>query len=199
MKERPMLFNSEMVKAVLDGRKIQTRRLIKPQLRELPNGFVTPLPYHVPRSKKEHTEYCPLGQVGDRLYIRETCCIAPKNFATPDDSCIPDKDGDLRIVSYKADGHSEEAMRDYNLKWTPSIHMPKWASRITLEITNIRVERIQDINEADAEGEGIQFLRDIPDADETLTARELFWCLWDSIYKNWDNNPWVWVVEFKVI
>ena len=81
----------------------------------------------------------------------------------------------------------------------PSIHMPRWASRILLEITAVRVERLQDISEEQAEAEGVNFLRYVPDADETLTAAQLFECLWSSINgdESWSANPWVWVVEFK--
>lgn len=88
-------------------------------------------------------------------------------------------------------------------KAVPSIHMPRRASRITLEVTGVRIERLQGISAADAEAEGIDFLRRVPDADETLTPQQLFMCLWDSINKargfGWDANPWVWVVEFKRI
>jgi hypothetical protein len=92
---------------------------------------------------------------------------------------------------------------DETLVWTPSIHMPRWASRVTLEVTGVRVERLQDCSDADAEAEGIDFLRHVPDADETLTPRELYMCLWDGLKPAagaaWADNPWVWVVEFKRI
>jgi len=100
--------------------------------------------------------------------------------------------------------YREEMLNDRGFtdcKWKPSIHMPRWASRITLEVTGVRVERVQAITEADAEAEGIAFMRDIPDADETLTAKVLFEILWESINAKrgygWDVNPWVWVVEFR--
>ena len=85
--------------------------------------------------------------------------------------------------------------------WKPSIHMPRVACRILLEITSVRVERLQDINDAQAEAEGIDFLRAAPDLDETLTAAQLFDCLWSSINgaDSWAANPWVWVVEFKQV
>lgn len=85
-------------------------------------------------------------------------------------------------------------------KGRPSIHMPRVASRTNLEVTGVRVERLQDISEADAEAEGIDFLRHVPDADETLSARDLYRILWDTINEargfGWNTNPWVWVVEF---
>jgi hypothetical protein len=85
----------------------------------------------------------------------------------------------------------------------PSIHMPRWVSRIELEMTGVRVERLQDISRADAEAEGVNFLRHVPDADETLTVQELYSVLWDNLNAargyGWDANPWVWVVEFRRI
>ena len=139
-----------------------------------------------------------------RLWVRETTCIAPKNFATLNDSCIPDNNGDLRYVSYKADGHPEDAMRDYKLKWTPSIHVPKWASRITLEITNIRVERVQDITVKDIIKEGVFVDESVVKPDEIHFAYLDAWVeLWDSINEKrgfgWDVNPFCWVVEFKKV
>ena len=86
-----------------------------------------------------------------------------------------------------------------SLPWRPSIHMPRWACRLVLEITDVRVERLQAISEADAEAEGVDFLRQVPDADDRLTAAQLFECLWVSIngQAGWDDNPWVWVVDFR--
>jgi hypothetical protein len=89
---------------------------------------------------------------------------------------------------------------DWAGKGRPSIHMPRFASRTNLEVSSIRVERLQDITEADAEAEGVDFLRHVPDADETLSARDLYRILWDSINDargyGWNTNPWVWVVDF---
>lgn len=209
MKERGILFNTEMVKAVLDGRKTQTRRVVKPQPYKHKFGSIGMSVWRwLYKNKYDFQDqqnwinHCPYGQVGDRLWVRETTCIAPKNFASPDDSCIPDKEGELRYVSYRADGHPEDAMRDYKLKWTPSIHVPRWASRINLEITDIRVERVQDITEEDSLKEGIK-IDGTSSMGHVFTGKEHFWGLWDFINKKrgfgWDVNPWVWVVEFKVI
>lgn len=205
MKERPILFSSPMVRAILAGRKTQTRRVCQ----SIICTNVSDMPQHLTRYGAVATVHkCPYGAPGDRLWVRETTCIAPKNFATPDETCVRDYDGALRFVSYKADGHSEDAMRDYKLKWTPSIHVPRWASRITLEVVCVRVERLQSITEADAIAEGVEVT---PVAD--LASRVLMfqnkgihapavvayadlWCRINGP-DAWLSNPWVWVVEFK--
>lgn len=196
MKERPILFNAEMVRAILDGRKTQTRRLVKPQ----PWWVADPsVPFSTRDADPKGIIKSPFGNVGDRLWVRETTCIAPKRFATPDDTCLTDDDGDKRYVSYKADGHSEEAMRDYGLKWTPAIHAPRWASRIDLDITAVRVERVLEITEEDAKAEGAPEQRH-PHGGSTLPNSYRwhgFREIWQSIYGNWDANPWVWVYEFR--
>ena len=209
MKEHPILFSPAMIKAIFDGRKTQTRRVIRKQPTEPYQSIVK-----CPQSKSGFAyaynepgwcscvpvQWCPC-QKGDLL--RETTCIAPKRFATPDDSCISDLDGDLRYVSYKADGHSEEAMREYGLKWTPSIHVPKWAARIWLKVKDIRVERLQDIAEQDAKAEGLNSFMPYYDSENSTGNGFInaFANLWDSINKSsgygWDTNPWVWVVEFE--
>ncbi len=209
MKERPILFKGEMVRAILDGTKTQTRRIVKPQpevtsdsdcrVKINGNHHTGPSDYLLKDVLPRFA--CPYGQPGDRLWVRETTCIAPKFFAPPDQSCVPDYDGDLRYVSYKADGHCEYAMREYKLKWTPSIHMPRWASRITLEIVSVRVERLQDITEECAKAEGC----DNSNSEAAITVgwyerpRSAFIRLWESINgaDSWLSNPWVWVVEFK--
>jgi len=202
-----MLFNSEMVLAILDGRKTQTRRPMKIQPRHglYGNGNIISPEYFVldykdgtiPLTKScayRWLNVCPFGKVGDRIYVRET-------FMQPEN-----------IIFYKAD---EADLVPYEgLKWTPSIHMPRWASRITLEITNVRVERVQDISEEDAIAEG-SFLRRCSCPQMNRPPRdnidmmfkqtgchihgEEFQHLWNSIYNNWDDNPWVWVAEFKVV
>ena len=174
-----------MVRAILDGRKTQTRRPVKVQWCNSADALMR-------QSQFDPAYKCHFGVPGDRLWVRETTCIAPKRFANPDDTCVTDCDGDKRYVSYKADGHSEDAMRDYKLKWTPSIHMPRWASRITLEITNVRVERLQEITEDDARDEGWH------PADGQGPV-EWFEDLWNSINGpgSWDLNPYVWVIGFR--
>ena len=210
MKERPFLFKAQRVKAILAGHQTQMRMIVKPQPEEAS---------YDPSMRDGVWEWCadmdedevpnsvgripPHGQPGDRLWVRETTCIAPKDWGPRDDSCIPDDEHCLRHVSYKADGHSEEAMRDYGLKWTPSIHVPRWASRITLEITDVRVHRIQDISSMDARAEGhpTKPWNEHAKIVHDDAARDWFMDLWDSINAkrgySWDSNPWVWCYTFK--
>jgi len=195
MKERPILFSGAMVRAILDGRKTQTRRVVKPQpqygdvaglfaswqfRKPREDGF-----YLWPNAREHIHAICPYGQPGDRLWVRETW------------GYNPDFPGMTSLACFRAD---PEHKYD-GIKWKPSIHMPRAACRLMLEITGVRVERLNDCSEADAEAEGIAFLREVPDVDETLTARQLYECLWDGINgaSAWEANPWVWVVEFKRI
>lgn len=182
MKERPILFNGAMVRAVIGGSKMQTRRLVKPQ----PGTQME----EVLRNNRGEWP-CPLGQVGDRLWVRETWA---------QDS----EDGQL---CYRADIGTGNDADDWErnriegapgYRWRPSIHMPRRASRIMLEVTSVQVERLQEISEADALKEGCRAgTWEYDNGEGTESARESFECLWDSIYQNWDKNPWVWVVEFK--
>lgn len=190
MKERPILFSGPMVRAILEGRKTQTRRVVKPQ------------PDYVCQLEKmpftgQHWDKrikCHYGQPGDRLWVRET-------WAKPFD--VPDAKLQGRLT-YRSDFRespvlgtvrSDGAMAD-RVKWKPSIHMPRWASRITLEITGVRVERLQDISEQDAIAEGVQHSLHLQGG---RFARENFAHLWWTINgdDSWEQNPWVWVVEFK--
>tara|TARA_R110002033_G_scaffold170862_1_gene214532 strand:- start:1127 stop:1762 length:636 start_codon:yes stop_codon:yes gene_type:complete len=195
IKTTPMIFNSEMVRALLAGNKTQTRRIIKHQ------PFVSDVfPSLVfPKNKKELEEgaglfypnakssvlaMCPFGQADDLIYVRETFA-----YQTGDDN----EPLNPQVYLY-AETDSWDGIR------VPSIHMPRRVSRLTLKITSVRVERIQDISEEDAKKEGVSFLRDVPDCDETLTEKQLFGFLWDSVYpKSWSKNQWVWVVDFEVI
>lgn len=194
MTERPVIFNGEMVRAILAGRKTQTRRIMKPQPEPVPgkpgeywwpsNVFETMLmmsDFQRVGFEGAAADASPFGRIGERLWVRET-------FG----------DCGVRLV-YRAD--ADDGASCQVKRWTPSIHMPRSACRLLLEITDVRVERLKDISESDAEAEGIDFLRHIPDVDETLSARQLFECLWVSIYgqESWDSNPWVWVVEFKQV
>lgn len=215
MKERPILFNTEMVKAVLSGRKTQTRRVVKPQPEchywEILRGykqeaklitaqdglnvkFIDSIPDGTMNARRKDEPLwvrCPYGQVGDRLWIRETF------YATHIDEKSTKDHGQ---IYYKADDNPYVVV-----SWKPSIHMPRWASRINLEITNIRVERVQDISDKDSLKEGIS-LDYSPPAIPVIPnglPRAKFGKLWDSINEKrgygWKANPWVWVVEFKVI
>jgi hypothetical protein len=188
---RPILMNGDMVRAVLEGRKTQTRRVVKPTGKHWKydeeerdeNGRVT----YSGDTWIDESE-CPYGQPGGLLYVRETF-------------------GDAGVrLTYQADDDGAHCMIK---KWTPSIHMPRWASRITLEITDVRVERLQDISEEDVDAEcfGGDFpcsvLPDLfpgnPEQWAHLSMKECFARLWQSIYgaESWDANPWVWVVEFQ--
>ncbi|RQR68956.1 hypothetical protein DIE11_34055 [Burkholderia sp. Bp9012] len=222
-----------MVRAILDGRKTQTRRVAIPSRSCV--DFIGGGPKHGPdwndptcwgfedlntgfwwalRGNEDcHQLACPHGMVGDRLWVRETHAEVfevdipagrPRGpIGTAGSPARPDwksryvylADGPMPNVQWHHVGDSQP------VRWTPSIHMRRWASRITLEITGLRVERLQDICEIDAEAEGIDFLRRGPDADETLDARGLFRCLWDRLNaprdQRWDATPWVWVVEFR--
>jgi hypothetical protein len=222
VKERPILFSGDMVNAILSDRKTQTRRVVKPQpSRTMTNHFVIPQPNaekavaHFMEidaqgiHKESLTVRCPYGCVGDRLWVRETFALAL------------DTDGDEGgVFAYKADNPTRVLDSSYssnegeysgiagNTGWKPSIHMPRWASRITLEITEIRVERLNDISEIDAQAEGVStnecfsslencigcktrgerecinewrnYLGD-DDSEPCYTAKDSFISLWDSI------------------
>ncbi len=204
VKERPILFSGEMVRAILAGNKTQTRRVVKPQPKSLCVG-------HCPATKPCFThdglhcmpsEYCPYGRVGDRLWVRETWKVGLVGDATVLDFAA----GGYDLLDYPV---SFGAFEQYESKgWRPSIHMPRWASRITLEITGVRVERLQDITWADIRYEGVECpLHDFPGGlcvGECRELRQAFRNLWDSINgkspgKTWDDNPWVWVIEFKKV
>jgi len=220
MKERPIIFNGDMVRAILEGRKTQTRRVVKPQpyeLRNPPGGMG--LPFATYQSFYQGITAtrlkCPYGEKGDRLWVRETFQIESNAryqdvYSQPDTPLGPVhyfKDGGdewFECPRYKAsepDTHlGEDEKPD---PWKPSIHMPRWASRITLEVTGVRVERLQEISERDAEAEGIDEsgTKCIVCGEPYACAVDGFACLWDSINSkrgySWDSNPWVWVIEFK--
>lgn len=196
-KERPILFSGPMVRAILNGQKTVTRREIKPSMRSADSSFELHQqedeswrPMHtfdescMDAKGTEHPIACPYGQPGDRLWVREAW--AQINVAQAP--------GENWVVYRECDNRT-----DYGGPWKPSIHMRRRDSRILLEVTDVRVELLQDISEEQAEAEGVGFLRHAPDADETLTAAQLFECLWSSINgdESWIGNPWVWVVEFK--
>ena len=179
--EKPILFSTEMVRAILDGRKTQTRRVVKPSVLEKgTNWFWNP------------NENICLAQYrkGDVLWARETFCEVPYEY-----NHIPIKGGHITIPKYAYKADSE---RDYTGIWKPSIHMPKEVARIWLEVTDVRVERLQEITEEDARAEGA-----LPTREERgyNCCRDGFITLWDSLNAKrgygWETNPWVWVVSFK--
>jgi hypothetical protein len=197
MKERPILFGGPMVRAILDGRKTVTRRLVKPRPTLALNTRANTSGAFIDRRKVNAHSIadvlvrCPHGKPGDRLWVRET-------FATDVPGC---PDG----LSYRADHRDPRGDGPANqMRWRPSIHMPRWASRITLEIVDVRVERLCEIDQQDAEREGIDRFgggwRDYLHDDEALiTGPASFATLWESINGpgSWDANPWIWRVEFR--
>lgn len=201
--EKPILFSGPMVRAILDGRKTMTRRVITPQPEMEMDGEILPdgtggygwEPVLPPWSKWPY-------QVGGRLWVRETW----KLWEDPEDG--------HDWVLYRAGGkmsfpnepYLDMPNNPFSDKWRPSIFMPRWASRITLEITNVRVERLQEITEEDAIKEGIELkilkIWRPPDEEIPYTRRDHFEALWDSIKGKthpWSSDPWVWVIEFKRI
>lgn len=196
MRERPILFSAAMVRAILDGRKTQTRRVVQPP-RGWGERYPNCDPYSMPPSvwwwdgKHDHVgvrHECPFGVPGDRLWVRESFMSAPMEAP-------PESPRRTRWDIVYAAGGAEERMAPaaynpmlYNYeRWTPSIHMPRWASRITLEVVSVRVERVQSIAALDAAAEG--------------TTHSGFRLLWDSLNAKrgygWDANPWVWRIEFR--
>lgn len=204
MKERPISFKPHEARYTLDGRQTQFRRIMSNQpagqsigpvyVRQVGDGF-----QWYGEAGESSVFPCPYGKPGDRLWVRETV----SRFAMG------------RVVAYKADNDNDGPM-----KWRPSIHMPRWASRITLEVESVRVERLQGIDGEDAEAEGIERCNN-PDhgfigavggelgrlgcpgcsGDPDRDAIEDYRTLWESINGpgSWDANPWVWVVAFKQV
>ncbi|MBB3142787.1 hypothetical protein [Halomonas organivorans] len=232
MKERPILFNDEMVRTLLDGRKTQARRLLKPQPGTTPDDYpgapghwwpcnAVHSMVHVERELQNKAggwegfagTVCPFGQPGDRLWVREAHGYEIRSVGgTPHEQ-----------IAYRASKPNAVSCYDCNgveqpMKWRPSIHMPRWACRLLLEVTAVRVERLQDISRFDACREGIyaedhdwresEFYlpnvayRSSPSAGVRYSsARHAFEELWASINgpDSWAANPWVWVVEFRRI
>ncbi|EIX9586855.1 TPA: hypothetical protein MAR76_002862 [Klebsiella pneumoniae] len=257
MKERGMIFNGEMTRAILDGRKTQTRREVKlnldiaslattydwatslaanhyqglteeqiQQKAESLRGVIHPV---ILGNGQMVSIICPHGKPGDRIWVRETwailgnedgCCIDwEEKLCKADErsaariyraSC-EQKPGNYGLWSIPDDADWKPHTKDYQYEgaWRPSIHMPRWASRILLEITGVRVERLNAISEEDVDAEG--FAGDYPTSVfpnlfpgepkdwSHLSMRDCYGVLWESIYGegSWKANPWVWVIEFK--
>lgn len=220
MKERPILFSAPMVRAILSGQKTMTRRVIKPQ------PIVSEAEAKVLSEARDSgfiNIKCPYGEVGDRLWVRETWM--------PDPSCDDDAWDDAMMSYMEWDGcgmpmrNYPEALKSVNnvihraswdgedmVGWKPSIHMPRWASRITLEIVSVRVERLNEISEQDAIAEGamkaVKYTDGHITGDPRIVANEQcsshqfgFEGLWKQINgaDSWQQNPWVWIIEFKRI
>jgi len=229
--DRPILFSGEMVRAILEGRKTQTRRVVKTLVNtvdgteycfHLTKDGMWEVGFDYQNGMGDFLRYmkCPYGQIGDRLWVRETFHQHYSGGVLGGRPC------------YRADN---DCLNPSNIiPWKHSIFMPRWASRITLEIVNVRVERLQDISENDASKEGCNLewyannagsanLWPCPtcggnqvyptayppdygvievDCDDCNTSKKMFKHLWESINNKtypWDSNPWVWVVEFKVV
>jgi hypothetical protein len=208
MKERPILFSGPMVRAIIDGRKTMTRRVAKTDGLDLVGSCgnsATGDVFLVGRDWVGNTVpvKCPYGLVGDRLWVRETWGNGWTSKPVETDA-----------LCYKATPLKDQGFKICH-RWRPSIHMPRWASRITLEITAVRVERLQDITEEDAQKEGVESVlyceerfwrayghNPLPGGGEltaTRDAKRSFQTLWSSINgpDSWASNPWVWVIEFR--
>jgi hypothetical protein len=204
MNERPILFSAPMVRAILDGKKTMTRRVIKPQFDKLWGHGVRrgthtyAVHVDIPATDGSWAWInCPFGKRGDQLWVRETWGYRLHEGH-----------------EYKGEVLFAAGSRDYPQqyqvsRWRPSIHMPRWASRITLEITDIRVERVQDISEGDTIAEGIEaYGLGMPDPITDMNtyrrdARAWFQHLWNAINEKrgygWAANPWVWCISFRVV
>lgn len=207
-RERPILFNGEMVRAILSGAKVQTRRPVKPQpepgesVSWLTNIVSRPPSFAIwrPMSSNVREIHCPVAAVGDVLWVRENVYLSPVNFATAGDCNATDRDGRRRLVGYVASmgADAKRQAADYGVKQTPSIHCPRWASRITLQVTDVRAERLLDVTEADAVAEGLTVLDAI--RRKVPTVRDAFSLLWDDLYADslpWSGSPWVWALTFR--
>ncbi|MHA0515569.1 morphogenetic protein [Citrobacter portucalensis] len=214
MTERGMIFNSEMVRAILDGHKTQTRRPIKFPFKDRNLGCELSGNELAGELSAGNYLNSPFGKPGDRIWLRETFQGPLFDFDQMDAYCKDSTPFEKsQFCVYKADGKPAPEFfdADDNLHycWRPSIHMPRWASRITLEITDARVERLNAISEEDARAEGIidggclncGEPEPCACANPEPDATDAFACLWQSIYgqENWNANPWVWVIEFERI
>lgn len=211
MTERPILFSGPMVQAILDGRKTQTRRVLKNQ----PGKFV-----HIEHDERKGWQYwwdvgtsgmpdvsqeyaplkCPYGIPGDRLWVRETWQVdAPRDGTWADTQFYGCKGSPLSDIpaQYQRPEYClfRASWTGTPIIWRPSIHMPRWACRTILEITEIRVQRLQEISEEDAKAEGVKVGVNCPDH---IIA---FGRLWESINGpgSWAENPWVWCVSFRKV
>lgn len=233
-KSRPILFSAPMVRAILDGRKTQTRRIVKPQPPDRtalfmlsgnrdPDGDV--MKYHAmaagPGLEVPAFYSCPYGVPGDRLWVRETWGeVAHIDGGNPTrEKFVHVKGPDERCIIYReeAEQHGFEWIGESpEDRWRSPLRMPRWASRITLEVTGVRVQRLQDMTEVDAIDEGAMTLPNRPTYEAECAAERAagrikpplgdsplkrFASLWEQINGagSWAANPWVWVIEFKRI
>ncbi len=222
MKERPILFSAPMVRSLLDGSKTQTRRIVK----DLPSWEITEICHDAGGTGKwmpngpapsgvgmaaGHWRDCPYGKPGDHLWVKEAFALS---VIDPDGGSPEDEPENWDVI-YRADpelggGWADGEGNTIEAPWKSDRDMPRWASRILLEVVSVRVERLNDISDKDAIAEGISRVgpgweRWHPDQDDaehtgsTQKPRLSYMGLWESINGagSWDANPWVWVVEFK--
>ncbi|RTX65052.1 hypothetical protein DZA20_03345 [Pseudomonas aeruginosa] len=219
MKERPILFSGPMVRAILEGRKTVTRRVVKPQPDFLGSMVDPNTPFETLDAGLHARITCPYGEPGDRLWVRETwtdvnMCGAPALAYRADEDIRDLMEEPGFLDDRGAFNYDDPRVKPYpfacwyaeldQARWRPSIHMPRWASRILLEITAVRVERLQDISEKQAlaegvelEGEGVCWAGAAGTASDSPV--ESFRLLWELINGagSWNATPWVWAVEFK--
>lgn len=181
---KPILFNTDMVRAILDGRKTETRRPMKPQ-----PLFYTGRKYIMPDDapKKWHDSDdifadCAPCQPGDILYVRETWSAEPEYYYLHKADCP--------IIWDDEEGGEKARIEASEIKWRPSIHMPKEAARLFLRVVEVRVERVLDISEEGARAEGFS-------PNGPFTSKAIFVDAWQGIYQNSSDNPWVWVIKFE--
>lgn len=209
MSDRPILFNGEMVRAILAGTKTQTRRPVVLEDFKASDTTGCDFAYRDKRSLWDDVttarlieKRCPFGMPGDTLWVRETWRPVMGGWASwieyPDGSSTPASQvafaamGEMKRIAVRMSGRSEKGEAVHSEAWHPSIHMPRWASRLSLRVTDVRVQRVQDISEADAQSEGCE--------SRKALYRPMFTCTWDDIYgdkASWQANPWVWAVSFE--
>lgn len=231
MRERPILFSGPMVRAILEGRKTQTRRVVKFQFDQNPGdyasvypdgsgrGFIAWAPMAV-SAEETARQYpgeegfpCPFGVPGDRLWVRETfspfmSSNRPSTISEATYSVLKDGAHTYRNGRPPMPGLDSYAQGAFDhIVWRPSIFMPRWASRLTLEVKAVRVERLQEISREDAAAEGVCWAAEQSPAPSWVTPsnwpEQNFAQLWDSINAkrghSWASDPWVWVVEFEKV
>lgn len=220
MKEHPIFFSGPMIRAILDGRKIQTRRVVKLPHQNplgqwepievgglnggrLANGETLPLQASIWHTRTGDSLLCPFGIPGDRLWVRETTFDVERNgYVGP--VFVESPEGEQALAWGWGEPDDPDYIEPYELRRRPAIHMSRAMARIRLEVTDVRVERLQDIKEADARAEGVTIdERDMNGycAGEYSPCIRAFYELWDSLNAarghSWDANPWVWVLEFR--
>lgn len=211
MTERPILFSDAMVRAILSGTKTQTRRAVKDQpdvVDERPRGLLHEWGFYLGAYPGAGSVVrCPYGVPGDRLWVREAW--RPEELADCTDGVRFRADDGFRPIEnapaaadrwLEAHGGIAAVEAGTVARWRPSIHMPRWASRLTLEVTDVRVERVQAIGPFDAGAEGAVFAKQ--QWSNVELPRDSFRILWDSLNGervgcSWADDPWVWVVGFR--